>query len=188
MREAADEILSPDISRVDAQTARRDVHQALHHVGCFGSPRTPVGIDRRSVRVDGVDLRVDGRNVVLTRKQGRIEVGWHARREGRHVGAEIGDRLYPQSDDLVTAVERHLGVGDVVAAVSVGEKTLPAVGGPFHRYAESPSRPQAYGLLGIDEDLRPEPAAHIGRHDAKLVLGRDPDECRQNEARDVGIL
>ncbi len=72
--------------------------------------------------------------------------------------------------------------------MGVGEETLPAVGRPSHRYAEPTRRPQAHGLLGIDENLRSESAAHIGRHHAQLVLRREPDECRQDKARHVGIL
>ena len=59
---------------------------------------------------------------------------------------------------------------------------------PLHRTADLLGRPEAHGLLGIDEDLRAEAAADVGRDHAQLVLGRDADEGRQHEPRDVRVL
>ena len=50
--------------------------------------------------------------------------------------------LHPQRQDLAVLVERQLGVGDVVAAVRVGQEGLGAVGGPLHRPADLASRPR----------------------------------------------
>ena len=93
-----------------------------------------------------------------------------------------------QPGDLAVVAERHLGVGDVIAAVRVGEERLGAVAGPFHRAADLLRRPQAHDLFGIDEDLRAEAAADIRRDDAQLVLRRHADEGRDDEPRDVRIL
>ncbi len=49
-------------------------------------------------------------------------------------------------------------------------------------------RPDAHRLFRIDEDLRAEAAADIGRDDAELVLGREPDERREHETRDMRVL
>ena len=96
--------------------------------------------------------------------------------------------MHAQAGDLAAGVEREFGMGDVVAAMRVGEEGLGAVGGPFHRPVDLLGRPDADRLLGIDEDLRAEAAADIGRDHAQLVLGRDADEGRQHEPRDMRVL
>ena len=96
--------------------------------------------------------------------------------------------LRAQAENLAAGVERHLGVGDVIAAVRIGEERLAAVGDPFHRAADALRRPQRHHFLGIDENLRAETAADIGRDDAQLVLGRHADEGGDDEPRHVRIL
>ena len=188
VRERFDEILLPQIGRIDAELARADLDQPLDHEGRLGPPGAAIGIDRHGVGVDRVDLAVDRRNVVLARQQRRVEIGRHRRREGRHIGAEIGDGLDLEPGDLAVIAERHLGVGDMVAAMRVGQERLGAVAGPFHRAADLLRGPQADDLFGIDENLRAEAAADVGRDDAQLVLGRHADEGRDDEPRHMRIL
>ena len=76
----------------------------------------------------------------------------------------------------------------VVAPVRVGHERLGAVRGPLDRPADLPGRPQHRGLLLVDEDLRPEPAAHVGCDDVQLVLRRDLDEGGEHQAVDVRVL
>ena len=97
--------------------------------------------------------------------------------------------LARSAGDLALGVERHLGMGDMVAAVRVGEEGFRAVGNPFHRPADLACDAQsADDLLGIDEDLRAEAAADIGRDHAQLVLGRHADEGRDHEPRHMRVL
>ena len=79
-------------------------------------------------------------------------------------------------------------MGDVIAAVRVGEKRLAALGDPFHRPADAARRPQRDDLLGVDEDFRAEAAAHVGRDHAQLVLGGHADEGGDDESRNVRVL
>ena len=79
-------------------------------------------------------------------------------------------------------------MGDVVAAMRVGEEGLGAVAGPFHRAPDLLGGPDADRLLGIDEDLGAEAAADIGRDHAQLVLRRDADEGRQHQPRHMRVL
>jgi hypothetical protein len=61
---------------------------------------------------------------------------------------------------------------------------------PFH-FTGRPDllrRPEAHRLLGVDEDLGAEAAADVRRDDAQLVLGRDADEGREHEPRDMRVL
>ena len=152
------------------------------------SSRAAIGVDRRGVGIDRVDLGVDVGNIVLARQQQRVEIGRHAGRERREIGAQVGDRMGAQAGDLARRVDRQFGVTEMVAAMRVGEERLGAVGRPFHRAVDFARRPDAHGLLGVDEDFRAEAAADIGRDDAQLVLGRDADEGRQHEARDMRVL
>ena len=96
--------------------------------------------------------------------------------------------MNPQAQDLAVLVGRHLRVGDVVAAMRVGQKGLRAIRRPFHRALDLLRRPDADRLLGIDEDLGAEPAADVRSDDAQLVLRRDADEGREDEPGDMGVL
>jgi hypothetical protein len=85
-------------------------------------------------------------------------------------------------------VERHLGMGDMIASMCIGNERFRAIGDPFHRPPDTLGGPQRHDLLGIDENLRAEAAAHVRRDDAQLVLGRHADKGGDDEARDVRIL
>ena len=96
--------------------------------------------------------------------------------------------MHLERGEVALGIERELGLGDVVAAMRIREKALAALGGPLDRPADGPGCQQADALLGVDEDLRAEAAADVGRDHAQLVLGRDADEGRDHEARDVRVL
>ena len=128
-----DEVALAQLRGIDPELARPRLHQSLDHERRLRPPRSAIRVDRHGVGVDRVDLAIDVRDVVLAREQRRVQIGRHRRRKSRHVGAEIGDRPCPQAEDLAVAVERHFGVGDVVAAVRVGDERLGALRDPFHR-------------------------------------------------------
>ena len=80
-------------------------------------------------------------------------------------------------------------MGDVVAAMRVGEEALRALGRPLDRTAADALRgPDADHFLGIDEDLGAEAAAHVRRDHAQLVLRREAMEGGDHEARHVRVL
>ncbi len=81
-----------------------------------------------------------------------------------------------------------LRLGDVIAAMRVGDETFRALAGPFHRTADEPRRPQADDFFRIDENLRAEAAADIRRDHAQLVFRRHADEGRNHQPRDMRIL
>ena len=72
--------------------------------------------------------------------------------------------------------------------MGVGQEGLGAVAGPLHRAADLLRGPQRDHFFGIDEDLRAEAAADIGRDHPQLVLGRDVVERRQHQAGDMRVL
>ena len=65
VREAADEILPPQLDRIERQFARADLNQPLDHEGRFRPAGAAIGIDRHGVGVDRIDLAIDRRDVVL---------------------------------------------------------------------------------------------------------------------------
>ena len=80
-------------------------------------------------------------------------------------------------------------MGHMIAAMRVGEEAFGAFRRPFDRPSADALRgPYADDLLGIDEDLRAEAAADIGRDDAQFVLRRQAMEGRDHEARHMRVL
>jgi hypothetical protein len=96
--------------------------------------------------------------------------------------------VHAQADGLALLVDGEFRMGDVIAAMRVGEEALRTLGRPFHRPPDLLRRPDAHRLFGVDEDLGAEAAADVRRDDAQLVLRRDADEGRQHEARDMRVL
>ena len=99
------------------------------------------------------------------------------------------DRVDAQAEDLAVGIHRELGMGHMIAAMRVGEEALGAFRRPFDRPAADPLRcPEADDFLGIDENLRAEAAADIGRDDAQLVLGCQAMEGGDDETRHMRVL
>ena len=188
VREFVDEVLAPQFGGILPHLPRADLDQPLDHEGRFRTPGAAIGVDRHRIGVDGIDLAIDLRDLVLARQQRGIEISRHRGRERRHIGAEIGDGLDAKTENLAVGIEGHLGVGDMIAPVGVGEERLRAVGHPFHRPPDALGRPQRHDLFGVNENLRAEAAADVGRDHAQLVLRRHADEGGDHQPRDVRIL
>ena len=137
---------------------------------------------------DAVDLAVDGRRRVLTGEQRRIEDGRDARRERRQIRAHVRGRVHAHRQELAVRVERELGVRDVVASVGVGQERLAPLRGPLDRAIHPLARPHHRRLFRIEEDLRAEAAADVGRDHAHLVLRQTEHERRHEQTLDVRIL
>ena len=136
-----------------------------------------------------------GRHVHIGRGQ-NIGAGEHAdvdrRRTGGAVGmiigADVGEGLDPQRQKLVVLVERQFGLGDVVAALLVGQQAFAALGNPFHRPAEHARRGDAENVFVVERALHAEAAADIFRNDAHLVVGHFQNFDRQRAADEVRTL
>src|SRR5947209_15810543 len=70
----------------------------------------------------------------------------------------------------------------------IAEESFGAIAVPFNRTPDLARRPDADRLFRIDENLRAETAANVGRDDAELMLRRKADESRQNQPRDMRVL
>ncbi len=183
-----DEVLLAQIEGIDAHLPRGDFHQPLDHESRLRAPRPAVGVNRGRICIDSIDLAVDRRDGILTGEERGVEICRNGRREGRHVGAEIGNRLHAQAQNFALIVQSHLRARNMIAAMSVGQERLRTTGNPSHRPADPSRCPQADHFLGIDEDLGAEPSTHIRRYHAQLVLGRHAHECGDHKPGDVRVL
>ncbi len=183
-----DEVAPADLRRVDLHLARRRLDEALDHVGRLRPAGAAIGVDRHGVGEDRRHLAVDRRRRVRAGEQRRVEVCRDRRREGREVGAHIGDGLHPQRQELAVLVDRQLGMGHVVAAVRVGDEALRAVRRPLDRACRPWRRPGDDGFLGVVVDLGAEAAAHVGRHHPQLVLGQMQHEGAHQQPDHVRVL
>ena len=82
------------------------------------------------------------------------------------IGAEIGDTLHLEREKAPVGVEREGGAGAQVAALVVGRHGLAPLGHPLDRAPQRAGREQHQRIFGIDPELDPEGAAHVGRHHA----------------------
>ena len=186
--ELGNEVLPAEQGRVDLHLSRRGFDDALDHVGGFGPAGAAVGIHRRGVGEHRLDLGVDGRRLVLPGQQRCIQDGRHARREGRQVGPHVGNGVHAQGQEIALRVHRQFGRGGMVAAMRVGQEGLAALGRPLDRPADALAGPDQRRLFGIEEDLRAEAAADVGRDDAHLRFGQAEHEGTHQQPLDVRVL
>src|SRR3546814_10282904 len=72
-------------------------------------------------------------------------------------------------------------MGDMVAAMGVGQEGLGAVRGPFNRLSQLAGGPETDRFFRIVENLRAEAAADIGGNDADLVFRQAEDEGAEQQ-------
>ena len=77
----------------------------------------------------------------------------------------------PQSQNLPICIERQLGLGHVVTAVSVRHIGLSTRGGPFNRAADVHRTPSGDGFIGVVENFAAKAAANLGANDPILFSG-----------------
>ena len=88
------------------------------------------------------------------------------------VGAVVQQEAVPQGQDPAVAVERHLHVVDLVPGVGGADEVFPAVLDPLNRPAQFEGQVGHQNFLGVHHHLGSEPAAHVGRHHPKGLLGQ----------------
>ena len=93
----------------------------------------------------------------------------------------IGDGVDPKAEELAVLVERQLGMGDVVAAMGVGQEGFAALGRPFDRPAELARGPGAARLLGIGKIFEPKPPPTSGATTRSLCSGMPSTKARQEQ-------
>ena len=188
IRNCLDEIAAPDVGLGNFHFARGGRHQALDDVSRFRASRAAIGVDRRRVGEYRGHFAVNRRRRVLAGEQRRVKNGRDARREGRQIRAHVRGRDHAHRQELAVLVERELGGGHVIAPVRVRHERFRALGGPLDRAIDLLHRPGEHGLFRIQENLRAEAAADVGRDHAHLVLGQPEHERRHQQPLDVRIL
>ena len=161
-----------------------------------GRPGAAIGVDRDGVGEHRLGLDIDRRGRIGAGEQRSIEIGRDAGREGREVGAHVGQRRHLEREEFRVGVERQLDMGDMVAAMRVRHEAVRALGGPFDRPPHLAGRPGDDRFLGVVVDLRPEAAADIGGDDAQFRLRdvqhkgahQQPDDMRVLARRIKGVL
>ena len=145
-----------------------------------GRAGAAVGVDGDGVGEDADDVGVDGLEAVDAGE----DLGAGAGRDEGGVVAEIGahpsDVAGAHGEEGAVLVEGELALGDVVAAVGVGEEGLAALAGPLHGAAELAGGVADHGVLGVEEELHAEAAADVGGDDADAVEGRLEDDGGQH--------
>ena len=185
-RELLDEVLPAQLDRVHVELPRQRVDRTLDRVGRLGPAGAAVGVGRRRVRVDAHALEV----VALDGVAAAVEPGAEDRDARRHeleVRAHRSRQPHPHRGDRPVGGRRELHLLDDVASVDGGDVRLRAPLDPLDRPAELPREREAERLLGVDVQLRAEPAADVRGDDPQLRLGDAGDE-REGRAEDVRDL
>ena len=124
-------VAAADFGPIDSHVACRDVDQAFEHEGRFRPPGAAIGIDRHGVGEDDLHFAVDRRRGVDAGEQRAVEIGRDIGAEGRDVAADVGDGVDAQAEELAVFVERQFGLGDVVAALRIGDEPFAALARPI---------------------------------------------------------
>ena len=184
-----DEVLHPELGRVDLQLMRHEVDHALDRVHGLGhAERAAVGdAARRLVRVGAVHLDVGGLEVVGAGADVE-EPGRELRRVGGGVGvAVVGQRLDSERGERAVLARRQLGGDVVVAGEGIRLEVLHAVLDPLHRLAGEHRGGHRDDVARIDRHLAAEAAADVRRDDPDLVLGQADVAGHQREHRADGV-
>ena len=138
--ELRNEVLPPHLDGVLADLGGEAVDQPLEHVGGLGAAGAAVGLDRRGVRVDAVDVLVHVRDEVGPAQHEAVEDRRDARRSGRQVGAHAGPDRTAHAGDRSVGSAAHLDVLHVIAAVGRGDVVLRCASRSTSRAGSASSR------------------------------------------------
>ena len=165
-----DHVAAAECDAVDAHLARRGIDQPFDDVVALRPPGPAIGVDRDGVGERAEHVGVDGLEVVDAGEDLRPGAGRDERRVVRQVRPHVGDVADAHGEERAVLVERQLTLPDVVAAVRVRQERLAPLARPPDGAAELAGGVADQDLLGIQEQLHAEAAAHVGGHDADAVL------------------
>jgi hypothetical protein len=161
------EIAPANLRRIDLQFVRRTINQPLHHEHRLRTPRATHRRRRHLVRVRHRHVQFVGGKHVRPRHRRCRDVGHYD--APRHVRAGIVQHRPAHTEQLCVRVERNLQRPVLVALLRGRQKMFAPVFDPFH----GPLEPQRSSgndcVLAIEDRLRTETAADIGRNHANGV-------------------
>src|SRR3989454_1720430 len=182
----ANEILSPDLGRIDPRLLGYQVHDALDQEGRLGPPGAAIGIGWRPIRIDTDSPSVEGLHPIGT--LGDQHAKYLECAELAAVGTKVEPLRGPDAEDGPIAHGRNLHVPDLRPSMMRRFRVLAPVFDPFHWPPKSTRGQCGHDLLGVDADLRAEAAAHLRGDDSDITL-RDAEDDRGpdlDEVRDLG--
>ena len=162
------EIAASQLGGVEAEVVRCPVDQALQQVDVLRPAGTAVGIGRRCVGVGGADPHMERRCPVRADQRAGAAGGRDERPEVGGIGAEVGNAVDGEREKPTVGVERQSRPRAQVAALMVARHGFAPLRHPLDRTAEHAGGEQHERIFGIDPELDPEGAAHVGRHHAHL--------------------
>ena len=183
-----DEIATPQLGRVHAELVGSEIDDPFNDKGRLRPTGAAIGIHRHGIGKHRLGLDIDRRGRIGPGEQRPVQISRDGGREGRQIGAHIGDRRHLECGELRVLIERQLDMRDMVAAMRVGHKALRAFGGPFDRLPHLAGRPGDDRLLGVMEDLRAKPAADIRGDDPQLGLRYVQDVGAHQEPDHMRVL
>ena len=155
-----DEIAAADLDRIDAESRRDRVHQALAHERAFVAAGRAIGAARRLVGQADVADHAIGRHAIGAGQHGGGEIG-HGRGVGAHIGALVVKELAVDGEQAAVGIDRGANAVVLLARMIGGDQMLAPVLDPFHRPAE-PQRAEAdQHVLGIKLAAHAEAAADV---------------------------
>ena len=182
------DIAPAQLDRIDVQLVRRGLHRALDQIARLRTAGAAIGRGRAGIGQHRVDRHVRGRDVVhadhcadLAERRQQLTVG-------RDVGADAGQHVQPQPDDLRTRIERQFDRADIVAPVLVREDHLGAFAPPLHRTFDLARRPQRQPVFDILPALGTEAAAHVVAHHAHAALRHLEHHVGEHVAHAVRVV
>ena len=148
-----DEIAPAQLGRIHPKLVGGKVDDALEQKGRLRAASAAIGVNRHRMGKDSLGLDIDRWGCVGAGEKGPVKICRDTGREGRQIGAHIGDRRHLQSEELRISVEGELDMGDMVAPMRVRHETLGTFRGPFDRPPHLPGGPGHDRLFGVVVDL-----------------------------------
>ena len=181
----SDEVLSPDLNRIQACLAREQIHDPLDQEGGLRAPRASIGIGRRAVREYADPPTVERLHPVGA--LGHQQTDDHEGPELAAVGAEIEPLGDADTQERAVLLGGDFHVPQLRAAVMRGTHVLVAVLDPLDGPAQFLGGERRQQLLGVDADLRAKTAPHVWSHHPDLAL-RNAEDYRQEDFHEVRDL
>ena len=163
-----DVVLAPQFRGIDAELVSGEIDHPLDHIGGLGPAITAIRPHRVGVREHGGDVGMDGGRPIDAGE--RADVAGEGRHAGLQVGADAGSRVHAQAEKDAVAVERKLGVGDIVARLSVAQKRFRPRRDPFDRPAQELRGQQHQRNFIVNRRFHSEAAADVPCHHPDLAL------------------
>src|SRR5262249_49503337 len=166
----ANEILLPQLHRIDAELIGQNVHPALYGIARFGNPEgaairnTAWGL----VREVGVHLCMRDREVVAARADAEHAGGISRGIGGSIERAMVGCRRDVERRDLAVRGRSDLHIHVIVPRKTCAREVFRARLNPFDRASDLERTNNRAYVAGIDRHLVAEAAAEIGRNDVDL--------------------